>query len=273
MKVATWNVNQAGDERAEIAGRTLREHEVDIALLQEVSPSSFATLQREAGFDWGISLARNFGPMLDVVGRGGTRCVAIAGKNSECLASSPFPDLHLPEKVLAAWVDVSGVLVTFVDYHAPHGGHGHLKPEQAVRIAKWMAAQRGPIVMGGDFNTPERDPLEDTAVRTHWNTGAPGMGSMLGDDLLVGARPVHELRDTFRTLLAGNPELRAGIQPDGPLATTITVKDGPMRYDQIWATAEFEVRDVVHDTSVLKTQFNPDGRFDHALVVADLVLT
>lgn len=138
MKVATWNVNQAGDERAEIAGRTLREHEVDIALLQEVSPSSFATLQREAGFDWGISLARNFGPMLDVVGRGGTRCVAIAGKN---------------------------------------------------------------------------------------------------------------------------------------FATTITIKDGPMRYDQIWATAEFEVRDVVHDTSVLKTQFNPDGRFDHALVVADLVLT
>jgi hypothetical protein len=229
MKVATWNINQAVGERAAIAGSTLREHDVDIALLQEVSPRSFATIQREAGFDWGVNLAHEFGPMLDVIGRGATRCVAIAGKNSECQAAAPFPDLHLPEKVLAAWVNVDGARVTFVDYHAPYGGHGHLKPEQAVRIATWLAAQRGPIGMGGDFNTPEKDPLDRTGVRTHWNTGATGMGSTLGDDLLVGARPVHALQDTFRTLLACDPARAMTIDPEGPLATTINVKDGPMR--------------------------------------------
>lgn len=272
MKIATWNISQAVGERAEIAGRRLCDHEVDIALLQEVSSRSFATLQREAGFDWGIHLAHEFGPMLDVIGRGNTRCVAIAGRNSECEAATPFPDLHLPEKVLAAWVVVDGVRITLVDYHAPHGGHGHLKPEQAVRIAKWMAAQRGPIIMGGDFNTPEQDPIDGSNVVTHWNTGKPGMGSMLGDDLLVGARPVHALSDTLRTMLEAEPDRARGIQIEGPLATTINVKDGPMRYDQLWATSDFEVRDITHDSTVLRSLSNPTGRFDHALVVADLRL-
>jgi len=272
MRIATWNVSNATEERASVAGEALREHGVDIVLLQEVNPGSFEDLKTAAGFEWGVHVSESLGPMLDGLGRSGTRCAAIAGRSSSLLASASFPDFHLPEKALAAWVECAGARVTLLDYHAPHGGHRHLKPDQAVRAARWLARQRGPVILGGDFNTPMRDPIDPARIRTHWNTGDDGMGSLLGDDVLVGARPIHGLTDAYRSLLADQPAIAEGIDPDGPLATTIVVQDGPMRYDQIWVSDHFDVVDVVHDNSVLRTKSNPSARFDHALVVAELTL-
>ena len=125
--------------------------------------------------------------------------------------------------------------------------------------------------MGGDFNTPLLDPLDDDGVQTHWHTGSPKLGNIVGDDVLVGPHPWHGLRDAFRTWLAENEAEREVIRrdrPNGPLETTHRLRGKtPMRYDQIWLSEHFMVQGVQH----LYAEAIEAGT-DHALVIAEVTL-
>ena len=58
--------------------------------------------------------------------------VALAGRGEPPRCPVVFPDVPLPEKVMAASVDLDGVTTTVVTYHAPTGvQHKLKKPEQA----------------------------------------------------------------------------------------------------------------------------------------------
>jgi len=272
MRIATWNLQGKRGDSAKRLGQTLAEaNGADIALLQEVNPDGFEGFLNAAGLDWGIHVGLEFPEMLRAVKRAdGPRSVAIAGRGARPKTFTPFPDAPLPEKILATLIEHEGIPITVVAYHAPTGGHGLKKPEQAVRAAQWLKSiSPGAAILGGDFNTPEHDPVEDSGVRTHWHTGGPNMGDAMGDDVLVGHQPIHHLTDAYRSWLRNNPRERGAIPVEGPLATThvLSRSKTPVRYDQIWLSPQFKVKTVEH----LYDEAIAAGT-DHALVIVETTL-
>jgi len=269
MRIATWNLQGKRGDSAKRLGQTLAEaNGADIALLQEVNPDGFEGFLNAAGLDWGIHVGLEFPEMLRAVKRAdGPRSVAIAGRGARPKTFTPFPDAPLPEKILAAWIEHQGAQITVVAYHAPTGSHGLSKPEQAVRVAQWLKRiSPEAAILGGDFNTPEHDPVEDSGVHTHWHTGGPTMGTATGDDVLIGPEPIHHLTDAYRSWLRSNPSARNEIPASGPLATThvLSRSKTPVRYDQIWLSPQFKVKKVEH----LYDEAIAAGT-DHALVIAE----
>lgn len=280
VRVASWNLNQrTGEAAARLGSLLAAQGGADLVLLQEVSQGGLPRFCEAAGLDWFVHLREEFFDLLSVRGRASgwaaqARCVAIAGRGERMRGATVFPDLPLPEKVLAGWIDMGGVRTTVVSFHAPVGGWGLVKPRQAVRLAEWLACVDGPVVFAGDFNTPWLDPPDFDRVRTHWHTGDTKMGGALGDDLLVGPAPVHGLRDALRTFLGARPdELQAirAARPDGPLALSYCKgerDDQRCRYDAVWLSDHFEVDSVeyLYEESVA-------AGTDHALVLVDATLT
>lgn len=175
---------------------------------------------------------------------------------------------------MAGWVDIGGQRTTVVSYHAPAGvTHGVDKPRQAVQVARWIASLDGPVVLGGDFNTPLLDPPDDAGVRTHYHSGHEHLAGEPGDDLLVGPEPVHSLRDALRTHLAAQPEELAAVvaeRPEGPLAVSHRTGDGDhcrFRYDAIWLSPHFSVNSVEYHYEAAI-----EAGTDHALVLATAAL-
>lgn len=269
MRIATWNLQGKSGDSAKRLGQTLAEaNGADIVLLQEVSPDGFEGFRKAAGLDWGIHVGLEFPEMLRAVNRAdGPRSVAIAGRGAKPKTFTPFPDAPLPEKILATLIEHEGIPITVVAYHAPTGGHGLKKPEQAVQAAQWLKSiSPGAAILGGDFNTPEHDRVEDSEVRTHWHTGGPNMGDATGDDVLVGPEPIHRLTDAYRSWLRSNPSARNEIPASGPLATTHVLSRSKtrVRYDQIWLSPQFKVKTVEH----LYEEAIAAGT-DHALVIVE----
>lgn len=280
VRIGSWNLKQRAGAAAARLGSVLSEHGgADLVLLQEVSHSGLPRFCEAAGLDWWVHLREEFYDLLSVRGRASgraaqARCVAIAGRGERMRGATIFPDLPLPEKVLAGWIDLGGVRTTVVSNHAPVGGWGLVKPRQAVRLAEWFACLEGPVIFGGDFNTPWMDPPDFDRVRTHWHTGDVKMGCALGDDLLVGPAPIHGLRDAFRTYLGDRPDELAVIRserPEGPLAVSyLTGERGErhVRYDSVWLSHHFDVNRVEY----LYSESREAGT-DHALVLVDATLT
>lgn len=258
----------------------------DLALLQEVSMSGLPRFCEAAGLDWWVHVGGAFPDLLRVRGRtstmgddgrkkSGPRCVALAGQGAPLRGATPFPDVPLPEKVLAGWVDFGGAATSVVSYHAPTGvQHHEKKPEQAVRVARWLRGLDGPVVFGGDFNTPEVDPPDFDRVRTHWHSGNDNLADAPGDDLLIGPEPVHGLRDVLRIYLAEHPSELEAIRAehaDGPLATSYCTDHGgqnEVRYDAVWLSPHFDVSAVAyHYREAI------EAGTDHALVLVDAVLS
>jgi endonuclease/exonuclease/phosphatase family metal-dependent hydrolase len=253
----------------------------DLVLLQEASPLGMEKFSEAAGLDWVLHIRDVAPAMLNERGRGqywlsgqyqGARSVALAGRGEPARCPVVFPDVPLPEKVMAASVDLDGVTTTVVTYHAPTKEHQLKKPDQAVRLARWLASVEGPVVLGGDFNTPKVDPPDQRDIRTHYHSGDKKLKGLPGEDLLVGPEPIHGLRDVLRLYLADRPDeldmIRAD-RPDGPLATSYrgTVGERKSRYDAIWVSSHFTVASVeyVYDEAI-------EAGTDHGLVLAGLLV-
>jgi hypothetical protein len=247
---------------------------VDLLLAQEAHPNSLEALCREAGLDWYHSARSAFPKLISERGHERARSVAIAGRGSGPSRIEPIDDLEFVEKAAHTELDIGVGRVTVATYHAPAGvTHGVGKPRQAVRFTRWLAEREGPTIMGGDFNTPEVDHPDANKLRTHWHTGTVKLKGEPGDDVLVGPRPTHALRDAYRAWLDDHRSVLGKIRaerPEGPLAVTYcTGKNGlyPKRYDAIWVTPHFSVLKVEHfyEESV-------EIRLDHGLVIATLEL-
>ncbi len=123
--------------------------------------------------------------------------------------------MPLPERILLAGTTVEGLSLTAVSYHAPPGvSWGIVKPRQAVTVARWPAAQHGPVLLGADASTPLIGAAGFAYTRAHWHSGDRRLNGEPGDDLLFGPGKSHPLPDGLRRWLADHP---AG-QPFSPVA-------------------------------------------------------
>jgi hypothetical protein len=275
VRLASWNLNGRAGRAAERLGDMFRdEGGADLVLLQEVSLGGLPRFCDAAALDWWVHVGAEFPDLLRARSRPLAHRVAIGGRGARLRGAMPFPDLPLPEKVLAGWIDIGGVPTTVVAYHAPVGvTHKLKKPAQAVRVAEWLRGLNGPTIIGGDFNTPKVDHPDFDATRTHWHSGDAKLKGNPGDDLLIGWEPTHNLRDALRTYLGAHPEELAAIsaaRPEGPLHVSYcTDKHGKnrFRYDAIWLSPHFEVSSVVY-----RYEEALAAGTDHALVVVDAAL-
>lgn len=273
VRVTSWNVAFGGRLRAQRQGELLRELGPDLVFLQEVNPGSADTLRQSAGADWLLPAVRlrATAPGDRPVRRRG---VAIAGRGAPPARSWLLEGVQLPERVLLAEISLAGRQVTAISYHAPPGvTWGLVKPRQAVALASWLAAGRGPVLVGADANTPLIDAPDFAGTRTHWHTGDRRLHGEPGDDLMFGPAKIHQLDDVLRRWLAANPSQTAALtnSPLGPLAITHRTrrrKNSPgtgRRFDAIWATPHWTVSAVYH-------LYDPGiaAGSDHAVVITDL---
>jgi endonuclease/exonuclease/phosphatase family metal-dependent hydrolase len=276
VRVATWNMNGATGKRARRLGDFLaRIGKIPrVVMLQEAADADVERFCEAAGLDWCVCVKTAFGELMSVRGRSGrSRGVALAGSGSPLRSPIALPDVPLPEKVIAGWLEIDGELATVVSYHAPPGvTHKLKKPAQAVQVAEWLASIEGPVLFAGDFNTPKIDHPDLRQLRTHWHTGDAKLLGATGDDVLVGPTPIHSLRDVLRTYLYARPDVYdqiASERPTGPLYVSHRTgnRRNPRRYDAIWASPHFSVDNVayMYDEAIA-------AGTDHALVVADLRL-
>jgi hypothetical protein len=274
VRVVSWNLMFRGAAGARRQGELLRRLGPDLMLLQEVNLGSAETLRQAAGADWLICAADLRVRAADdrpVRARG----VAIAGRGPVPARAWLPRDVPLPERILLAEITLEGLGLTAVTYHAPPGvSWGIAKPRQAVALARWLAAQQGPVLLGADANTPLVDAADFAATRTHWHTGRRQLNGEPGDDLLFGPDKIHPLDDGLRRWLADHPAETAGLakHPSGPLAITYRTgrrKNGwpgtGRRFDSIWITRHWTVQRISH----LYDEGIAAGSY-HAVIVADL---
>lgn len=118
-----------------------------------------------------------------------------------------------------------------------------------------------PFVFAIDANEPKTETAD--AIEFHWPEGKAGFAKI---DALLGLKPKHRGRDLLRESLKTSGQQTAS---ETYLVLTHSLRGGEgRRFDSIWATPEFALRDIkinLEDALAAKT--------DHALLVADLDLT
>ncbi|OUS97293.1 hypothetical protein CA951_02805 [Rhodococcus sp. NCIMB 12038] len=248
--MATWNLNNAVDDRSHRQAALARRLDLDLLLVQEANPRSLGTFTEQAGFDWAVS-TDDLAIMMPREGRRWPLPVAVLGRGSRPLTARLIIDAPLPERIIVVTLDTDIGPLTAVSYHAPPGVNWKLKKvEQAQLLSRWLATVDGPIVVGADMNTPDIDHPNREAVRTHWHTGMAKLNGEPGDDIVFGGTPTHPLDDAFRCWLDDHPAELESIRkqrPEGPLAIshhtgrTSTSPGTPRRYDTIWISAHLRV--------------------------------
>ncbi|MGW5152709.1 hypothetical protein [Rhodococcus koreensis] len=277
LHVATWNLNNAVEERSHRQAALARSLDLDLLLVQEANPRSLRTFTQQAGFDWAVS-TDDLAIMLPRQGRRWPLPVAVLGRGPRPRAAKLIIDAPLPERIIVVEIDTHIGPLTAVAYHAPPGVNWKLKKvEQALLLSRWLATVDGSIVIGADMNTPDIDHPDRDAVRTHWHTGMAKLNGGPGDDLVFGGTPTHTLDDAFRRWLDDHPDELGRIRaqrPDGPLAVshrtgrTSTSPGTPRRYDTIWISKHLRVLTMNYDyDDALR------AGSDHALVHSTLTTT
>lgn len=277
LRVVTWNLSYRVGEAAERQGRFLDSLDPDIVLLQEVNAGSLERLAAAAGLEW-VRCSLDLREPMPGEKAGRRRGCAIGGRGTPPAAVRLLTDVPLPERLLIGRLHWAGLPLTVVSYHAPPGvSWFEKKPQQAVALAHWLAAHDGPVIFGGDTNTPETDHPDFKLTRTHWHTGDAHLKGAPGDDLLVGPDKIHGLDDALRRWLDDHPDQLEAIRaerPTGPLAVSHYTGKGrerpgtPRRYDSLWVSGHFHIRAVEY----LYEQSCAAGS-DHAAVYTDLVLS
>lgn len=197
LRVASWNLHWAAGKRAKRLGELLKRTggAPNIAMLQEADPDGLDEFCDAAGLTWWVAAQTAFPDLLTVRGRDGAgrprrpRGVALAGGTPHALSAG------LPRRTAAR---EGARCVDRRRRSAPHSPrsptrtaptgvqHKEKKPEQAVRLARWLRSIDGPVLFAGDFNTPATDHPDHAMIRTHWHTGHRNLAGLPGDDLLVG---------------------------------------------------------------------------------------
>jgi endonuclease/exonuclease/phosphatase family metal-dependent hydrolase len=185
VRVAQWNVASTGfRSRAEGMARVLAAVEPDVLLLDEIAGS---TSHDSISAFFALGPLRSLGPWLFVSsGTGGRQMAVVAARRRDIRPAesmrrvpylegsltglarslpSEFPALALEAErglsVAAAWVDVGGSEALFVSLDLQAAGwidspSDRLRTLQAetvhTYVARELAGQKAPVVIGGDFN-------------------------------------------------------------------------------------------------------------------------
>ena len=119
-RVANWNLHWAAGKRAKRLGDLLQRTggAPNIAMLQEADPDGLDDFCDAAGLTWWVAAQTAFPDLLAVRGRDGAgrqrrpRGVALAGTGAPARSPLAFPDVPLPEKVLAPVSWIAGAVLS-----------------------------------------------------------------------------------------------------------------------------------------------------------------
>jgi endonuclease/exonuclease/phosphatase family metal-dependent hydrolase len=236
----------------------------DLVALQEVTVSAYQQLVESKLFAWS-TFSLDLRPPQANEGQGRRLGCSLLGQACfRCKSSFLLQDAPLPERALIAEVETLTSPLTLCSFHTPPGATWRKKkPEALVALAKWLAHQQTRVIVGIDANAPRSDRPEIEQNEWFWKE----------EPLMLGAQPLHMLRDSLRVWLTAHPLEAARLlahSPQGPLA--VSYNRGrlkkvfiPCRYDFIYITPDF----VVSEVRYLYEEAIQAGS-DHALVVADL---
>lgn len=263
FRFASWNINNRNFTKAHTS--VFRELGADVIALQEVSPTFHVSLQATGLYSWSAS-SFAIRPCKNGEGRARRLGCSLAGSRRFVLVNvNLVPRLAFPERSLVVALKARGHRLTACSFHAPPGiNWGEIKPRTLKTIARWLGRQPSPLVFGIDANAPKTEHPDISCNKWWWED----------EPLLLGATPLHGLKDSLRIFLNANPAEFARVvraRPNGPLAVSHIRGNGlnrkQCRYDFVYVSSNVRVRSV---------QYNFDRRIralsDHALVTADLAM-
>ena len=263
IRFVSWNIH--GKNHITPMVEMLQGISGDLVALQEVTVSAYQQLVESKLFAWS-TFSLDLRPPHANEGQGRRLGCALLGQSSFRYKSSfLLEDAPLPERALIAEVETLTGPLTLCSFHTPPGATWkNKKPESLVVLAKWLAHQQTMVVVGMDANAPKSDHPDIEQNKWFWDE----------EPLMLGARPLHVLRDALRVRLTDHPLEAPHIMPhspQGPLAVSYNRGWGkkvfiPCRYDFIYITPDFEVSEVryLYEEAI-------QAGSDHALVVADMI--
>jgi exonuclease III len=269
VRVVSWNLNGAVDDRARRQAAWIADQEPDLLLLQEAATRMLGDVAAVVG----MPTCQGADPPPNRR----QRSVAVMTRLPLSGGWLHLGEGTLPHVALGTTVRVDGTDVEVWCYHAPNGAtYGPLKVTHAEAMAQQLS-RRGtqPTVVGSDLNTPLVDPPDARFIRTHWESPSRLRHGDPTDAVLCGAprRRVHQLDDALRVYAADQPEVLPDIPEDqhGPLAVSYRTRrpNGQYRrwrFDIVWVSPALLVKSVRYATD---ETLRP-GMSDHAAVVVDL---
>jgi len=265
LRVASWNVDGWHTIRDEQL-RLLDDSGADVALLQEVTPSSLDRL-REVGWRGTATLE-----LVDddhTERRGAMprfSCAVLVRGDVTVVSSSLVTGAPSPVRALSAQLRVQGKPVTAISAALPPGSMWgrHAKVGQADAIARAVEDAGTSVIIGMDRNGPKFERWQPAS--TEWWPEDPA--SFFGD----GAS--HGCRDVLDRWHKANPDVLSEAmreRPDGPREVSY-VEDRadppiPRRYDLIMADSALAVLDVRY-----RYRDAIEAGSDHGLVGATISL-
>ncbi len=262
IRFVSWNIHMKNHITPLV--ELLHGISADLVALQEVTVSAYQQLVESKLFAWS-TFSLDLRPPQANEGQGRRLGCALLGQASfRSKSSFLLEEAPLPERALIAEVETLTGPLTLCSYHTPPGATWReKKPQSLVALAKWLANQPTRVIVGMDANAPKSDRLYIEQNEWFWEK----------EPLMLGAQPLHVLRDSLRVWLTAHPLEAARLQahsPHGPLAVSYNRGWGkklfiPCRYDFIYITPDFGVSEVLY----LYEEAIQAGS-DHALVVEDL---
>ena len=191
----------------------------DLVALQEVTISAYQQLVESKLFAWS-TFSLDLRPPQANEGQGRRLGCALLGQACFRYKSSfLLEDAPLPERALIAEVETLTGPLTLCSFHTPPGATWqNKKPQALVTLAKWLARQQTRVVVGIDANAPRNDHPDINQNKWFWEE----------EPLMLGARPLHMLRDALRVQLRTLPLEETRLlthSPQGPLAVL---------YNRVW---------------------------------------
>lgn len=167
LEVMSYNVWSNNDDVPRMA-RVIREQRPDILLLQEIEPKVLARLT--------AALADVYGPAAQHVAYDPALLQAVVSRHP----IESWASMEEPAQTLAAVIRTPGGPITVFDSHPLRtGGWRDRYAQIASLLTDRVRATPGPVIVGGDFNAPERSEpyaLLSSALRNAHDAAGFGFG-------------------------------------------------------------------------------------------------
>ncbi len=196
IKFASWNVNNRLLQPNHL--EFLCKVDCDILVLQEVAPQFYDGLSKTNHF-----ACSTFSLLLRTPNKGERKsrslgCACFVKTTFAITSSFLLDNLPFPERALVARLESPKYSFTICSFHTPPGASWkELKPKSHRLLAEWLTFHQTRFILGIDVNAPKID-HPDISKNEWWWEDEP---------LLLGANPLHNLKDALRTYLDFHPNI------------------------------------------------------------------